>query len=85
MQALHSAVEKYPAYAAQQGQAQGQGQSHAPALQSLYSALLQQALAQLLDGAVAAFAALPVMGCLEGRQEGRPLLERLLALLGQVS
>ena len=85
MQTLHSATEQYPADAAQQGQTQGQGQSHAPALQSLYSRLLQQALAQLLEGAVAAFAALPVMGRVQGRQEGRPLLERLLALLGQVS
>ena len=84
MQTLHSATEQYPADAAQQGQTQGQGQSHAPALQSL-SRLLQQALAQLLEGAVAAFAALPVMGRVQGRQEGRPLLERLLALLGQVS
>ena len=84
VEALHSAMELYPADAAQKGQAQGQ--SHAPALQHLYSALLQQALAQLLDGAVVAFAALPVMGRVEGRQQGeRPLHKSLLALVGQVS
>ena len=84
VQALHSAMEQYPADAVQQGQ--GQGQSHAPALQSLYSGLLQQALTHLMDGAVVAFAALPVMGHVEGRQESdRPLQDRLLALLGQVS
>ena len=85
VQALHSAVEQYPANAAQQGQGQWQGQRHAPALQSLYLALLQQALAQLLEGAIVAFGALPVMRRAEGRPEGkRPLQERLLALLGQV-
>ena len=84
VQALHSAMELYPADAAQQRQ--GRGQSRAPALQSLYLMLLQQALVQLLDGAVVALGALPVMGHVEGRQQGkRPLQERLLALLGQVS
>lgn len=81
-------MEQYPTETTQQGQGQGQrqgqGQTHL-GLHSLYSGLLQQALAQLLGGAAAAFAALPVLGHAEGRQEGRPLHERLLALLGQVS
>lgn len=84
VQALHSAMERYPTETAQQGQGPGQGQTHL-SLHSLYSGLLQQALGQLLDGAAGALAALPVLGHAEGRQEGRPLHERLLALLGQVS
>lgn len=86
VQALHSAMEQYPTEPAQQGQGQrqGQGQTHL-GLHSLYSGLLRQALGQLLDGAAAAFAALPVLGHAEDRQEDRPLHERLLALLGQVS
>ena len=84
VQAMHSAMEQYPTEPAQQGQGQGQGQTHL-GLHSLYTGLLQQALAQLLDGAAAAFAALPVLEHAEGRPKGRPLHERLLLLLGQVS
>lgn len=79
LQALHAAMERYPAEPAQQGQAL------APALHSLYTVLLRQTLTQLFEGAVSSFAGLPVMGCAEGRQGDRPLQERLLTLLGQVS
>ena len=77
---LHSAMDRYHMGAAQQGH-----QATAPALQGLYTAVLQQALAQMLDGAVASFAALPVVGHTGSRHEDKPLHEQLWTLLGQVS
>ena len=77
---LHTAMEQYHMGASQQGQ-----QATAPALQVLYTALLQHALSQMLNGAVASFAALPVIGRTDSRHEDRPLHTQLWALLGQVS
>lgn len=79
LQAFHSAMGQFPADPAQQGQAL------LPALHSLYALLLQQSLTRLLDGAVSNFATLAVVGHAEGSQGKRPLIEGLVALLGQVS
>ena len=81
LHALHVAMERYPADPIQQGEAH----QHPSGLHSLYATLLQQSLSQLLGGAVAAFAALTVMGHAEGGLGDQPLVLRLLALLGQVS
>lgn len=89
MHALEAALGRYPSGPAHQG-LQGTGhlvqvlQGCGPALQGLYAGLLQQALRQLLDGAAASFAALPVVGAAV-MQQSQGLDRQLLHLLGQVS
>ncbi|DBA81543.1 TPA: hypothetical protein ACH3X1_007317 [Trebouxia sp. C0004] len=78
LQALQAAPESCSSDAASQA-------PHATSngLQRLYAALLQQALAQLLDSAAASFAALPVVAAADGRLS-EPLEKNLLLhLLGQ--